>query len=50
MIKVRVCDVILVGNEHGDQKFKPWTRLFAVHIVLKPLGKVWLDYSPSSYG
>ena len=36
----------------GTQRheFKSWTRLIAFHIALIPLGKVWIQYSPSSYG
>ena len=32
--------VIVVGNGHGANKFKSWTRLIAFHIALIPLGKV----------
>ena len=32
--------VIVVGNGHGH---KSWTKLIAFHIVLIPLGKVWIQ-------
>ena len=31
-------------------EFKSWARLIAFHIALIPLGKVWSNYSPYSYG
>ena len=35
--------IIVVGNGHGDTRFKSWTRLIAFHIALTPLGKVWIQ-------
>ena len=35
--------VIVVGNGHGDTRFKSWTRLVAFHMALIPLEKVWIQ-------
>ena len=40
---VRSVLLIGVGNEHGDTSSKPWRRLFVFHVVLIPLGKVWIQ-------
>ena len=31
--------IIIIGNGHGDTKFKSWTRLIAFHIGTNTLGK-----------
>ena len=41
---------IVFVNEVGKRKFKAWTRLFVLELILMPLGKGTISFSPSSYG
>ena len=43
LVGARGVMVIIVGNGHGKTSSKSWTRLLAFHIVLIPLGKVWIQ-------
>ena len=46
---INVCKKVPVSNGYHSRKwtrwykFKSWTRLIAFHIVLIPLGKVWIQ-------